>query len=96
MPHGWTRVNTPEELEKRLDDPRAFAEKATELVEQAGAVIGHIFWEQPGGPAYILTHVPGRNAEEIFERLDDAIGRTDRYYDGEELCLIQREGYESA
>jgi hypothetical protein len=85
MPNGWTKVGTPEELKRLLDDPHAFRAKADELVDRAGAILGHIYFEKDGGPAFILTHVPSHNADETFENLDKEIGPTTRLYGVEEL-----------
>ena len=89
MPNGWTKVGTPEELRRLLDDPPAFRAKADELVDQAGAILGHIYFEKEGGPAYILTHVPSRNADQTFENLDKEIGPTMRLHGVEELVRRQ-------
>jgi hypothetical protein len=85
MPHGWTRVASPEELKKLLGKPEMFERKASELVEEAGAVLEHIFWEESGKVAYIVSCVPAKNADAIFKALNARIGRTKRVYDGEEL-----------
>jgi len=85
MPNGWTKVETPEELKRLLDDPPAFRAKADELVDQAGAILGHTYFEKEGGPAYILSHVPSHNADQTFENLDKEIGPTTRLQGVEEL-----------
>ena len=90
MPNGWTRVGTPAQLRALLDRPTQFEAKANQLVEESGAVVGHIFWDAPGGPAYILTHVPAVNADEVFRALDRNIGRTQRLYNTEEAKRLQR------
>jgi hypothetical protein len=85
MPNGWTRVGTPDELKALLRKPAEFRTKADELVDEAGAVVGHIFFAEDRSAAYILSHVPSDDADEIFEKLDEKIGPTERLYDAEEL-----------
>jgi hypothetical protein len=93
MPNGWTRVGTPEELKALLNKPQQFAAKAEELVSEAGAEVVDIFWvaERPRS-ARILTRVPGVNADEVFARLDEAIGPTRRLYNTEELLGLDGPG----
>jgi hypothetical protein len=81
MPFGWTKVATPDELRERLPRPDEFEEKAKQLVEEAGATVGKIYWERHGGPAYVFTNVPDGNAEAIFSKLDERIGPTTRLYE---------------
>jgi hypothetical protein len=90
MPNGWTIVGTPEELTDLLDDPRRFAERVEMLVADAGAVVGHIFWEADPRSARVLTHVPLGNANEVFEGLETSLGPTKRLYNTEEE--IRRRG----
>jgi len=88
MPIGWTSVaGTPDELQGLLTDPHGFALKVEQLVAEAGASVGHIFWEARGGPAYILTHIPKANAADILGQLNEKIGPTDLHYTSEEIEL---------
>jgi hypothetical protein len=88
MPIGWTRVSgTPDELRGLLRDPQAFAQKVEELVADAGASVGHIWWTAGAAQALILTHIPKTDAAAIRERLNAAIGPTDLSYTVEEIEL---------
>jgi hypothetical protein len=80
MPNGWTIVGTPDDLIDLLNDPHAFAEEVERRVAAAGAVVGHILWEDDPRRAHVLTHVPSRTADETFERLGDSLGPTRRLY----------------
>jgi hypothetical protein len=80
MPNGWTIVGTPEDLVDLLNDPHRFAEEVEKRVVVAGAVVGHILWEDEPRRAHVLTHVPGRDADAIFEALEERLGPTRRLY----------------
>ena len=85
MPVGWTRVGTPDDLRELLSNPDAFEARVDEIVADAGAVVTHVYWLGPGGPAYVVSAVPVHDADEIFARLEDSLGPTDRLQSLQEL-----------
>jgi hypothetical protein len=88
MPYGWTRVATPEELRALLSDRHKFKARADELVERAGATIGHVYWDRRGAAACILTNIPAQNTEKIHADLEQAIGPTELLYNTEEIIRM--------
>src|ERR671930_404622 len=88
MPYGWTRVATPDELRALLKDRHKFEAKADQLVQGAGATIGHVYWEGRGAAAYILTNIPAQNTEKIHADLERAIGPTEVLYNTEEIIRM--------
>lgn len=91
MPTGWTRISNPhgqQEFVDLLGDPNELRRSVHKAVTDAGAGLDEIFYERRGGPAWVLTHVPGsgEHADAIFERLEEALGSLDkRLYTAEEL-----------
>jgi hypothetical protein len=88
MPTGWTRVGTPDDLRELLDKPEEFKREVHKRVARAGAGLHEVYFEKRGGPAYILTLIPGsrRGAEAIVEKLKKGLGDdTEVLFTAEEL-----------
>ena len=85
MPNGWTRIGTPEELKRLLPKPAEFRTRVDELVEEAGAIVGHLYFKPDKSAAFVLTHVPPANADAVFQQLDAKLGPTKRIYSVEEV-----------
>ena len=76
MPTGWTRVGTPEDLRELLDRPDDFRRAVQKRVAGAGAGLHDVYFQQRGGPAYVLITIPGfaDDAQPIVARLEEELG----------------------
>jgi hypothetical protein len=76
MPTGWTRVGTPDDLRRLLDRPDEFKRAVQTRVADAGAGLHEVYFEQRGGPAYLLITIPGfpGDAGRFVEKLKEELG----------------------